>query len=226
MLPMTIHLPSLATMRRQSIRLGPRAAACALMAALYLVLTAGLYAARPEPIDVIDFRLFYSGVRALLAGQSLYGQGFANPPYVALALIPFALFPEPVALALFDALVLVIAVLIAQRYRLGAVQTLGFILGPFLVSDLLSGQITLLVMGAVLLPVSWWPLAAVAKPQVAAGLLLRPTRAGALLLAGALALSFLLVPTWLSDMLSYGQSLPSAPWNAVRHLWPFTLCVG
>lgn len=133
-----------------------------LVLAFVTALLAGLL---PSGIDWHDH--FYPAAREILHGRSPYTiKGFFNPPWAALLLIPFAIFPEAVGRAL-----MVIAALAAYAYvahKLGANKlTIALLLlSPPSLHGIMNGNIDwLAVLGVVLPP--WLGLFFLAiKPQV------------------------------------------------------------
>lgn len=138
----------------------------ALLAVLLLALLTGLLSNLLPP--AVDFHgAFRPAALELLHGRSPYNaEGFFNPPWTAILLIPFAILPENVGGAL-----MVIAALAAYAYvahKLGANKlTVGLLLlSPPSMHGILNGNIDwLAVLGVVLPP--WLGLFFLAiKPQV------------------------------------------------------------
>src|SRR3990170_4101928 len=83
------------------------------LVALFVVLTFYIYMFRPVNIDWtwgsnalgIDWKNFFRGsVLALIHGESPYGNGFFNPPWVLLPLIPVALLSPALGTAILYSL--------------------------------------------------------------------------------------------------------------------------
>jgi hypothetical protein len=95
---------------------------------------------------------------------------------------------------------------------------------------LLHGQIDMLILSLVCLPVALWPLAALGKPQVAIGLLAGIPPASWLksaLITGAIILvSLVLFGNWPMALVQQPQPFVSAAHNVWFNLWPFQVPAG
>lgn len=170
---------------------------------------------RRAALNILNGRTPYSGVQA----------GFFNPPWVAITLIPFSIFPFEIGAGLMAASTLVIVILLCRRYNLSLLQTGLMASSPMVIYTIQHSQIDAIVLAGVFLPVSWWPVVAVSKPQVAIALgfhalkkeYLVPAIKVTFLVVG---LSILLFGFWPGDMFGGLELISNMDWNMWLNFWP------
>ncbi len=189
-----------------------------------------------------DWAVFYVAARRVLEGSALYGEPlvrlslydyyYYNPPWLAVSLIPLALLPFRWGRAVLSASTLLLAALLLRRWEkspYGLPKMVLVLLSPPMIYLLRNGQVDALVLGGVFLPVEFWPLVALTKPQVAVGLALgvpRPHwRRAALVMAGFLLLSGLFWGNWLVALVQQPAPLANES-NLWFGMWPFQVPVG
>lgn len=200
----------------------------------FLALSAVFAYLPSSPYLYSDWPYFWGSARLALQGKSPYlmleSLYFYNPPWVAVVLAPLGLFPVQFSAGMATALSLLVLLLLCRRYELNLFKTALLGLSPPVVVILWLGQIDLLVLGGVLLPVSWWPVAALSKPQAALGLgfhaLQKPyIKQAALVAAAVIGLSFLLFGLWPLEIL--GVPSPTGfDWNFWKGIWPWSIIPG
>lgn len=181
-----------------------------------------------------DFKTFLQAGRNVLQGRPLYDQNayrlpFYNPPWVALPFIPLGFLPFHLAAGVLAAASTSIVFLIFRRYGAPLIHSLFALASPPMFAILIFGQIDLLVIGGLLLPAVFWPIAALSKPQAAGGLLFRLTRKHALraiaVLGALIVLSLLLFGWWPLQLLG-GASPVYHGWNLWYWVYPLPLAAG
>lgn len=183
-----------------------------------------------------DWRIIRNGVLRLTQGQSPlgYDSGFYGPPWLALALFPIAILPFKVSLALLNTLTLLGVMAFAIRYHLGALKTILLLTSPPIIFTLWLGQLDVLILLVLFLPVQWWFLGALAKPQAAFGIigkLLHQRRAWLptlLWMVVIISATFFIWGWWVEFILNRASSQNQANdvHNVLRGFWPFQLVVG
>lgn len=184
-----------------------------------------------------DWETFHGAARRVLAGEPLYGTRvthayYSNPAWLALLLAPFGLLPMRLGWAMMCAVTLMLSLALLHRWepRSGLLKPVLILLSPPTVYILLHGQIDGIVISAVFLPVEWWVLAALIKPQVAIGLLGGVPRADWLktaLVTGVVGLvTILIFGLWPLDLLEQPTPFVDAGHNLWRGLWPFQVPAG
>jgi hypothetical protein len=138
---------------------------------LFIVLTALTSPILPTAIDWHG--AFRPAALELLHGKSPYNaSGYIYPPWTALILLPFSVFPEPVGRAML--VFVYLGAIVYTLHKLGSHtwSTLLILLSPPVLHGLLNGNIDWLVMlGAVLPP--WFGLfLLVIKPQIGIGMIM------------------------------------------------------
>lgn len=201
--------------------------------ALAAALTAAFALAPVPPGD--DWETFAGAARRLWAGQPVYGTPithsyYSNPPWLAAVLLPLGVLPPAWGRAGLAALSLLCLGALARRFRLDRLRLSLLLLSPPVFYILLHGQVDALVLAGLLLPRAAWPLVALTKPQVGAGLLFGLRRAdlarAALVTAGGLALSWLVFGNWPAALLGQAAPFIWGPHNLWLGLWPFQVPVG
>lgn len=180
-----------------------------------------------------DWGIYYGSAKRILNNTELYGKVVTfsylyNPPWVPILFVPFSLLPFQWGWGLLSVSSLVIIVFLAKKFDLGLVKLSIVLLSPPVFYILLHGQIDALVLGALLLPFEWWPIAAITKPQVALGYFFGIPRSywgrAAVYTTLILTLSFILFGNWPLEIIRQPQ--PSGAHNFWVGLWPFNLPVG
>jgi len=169
----------------------------------------------------------------ILHGRSPYNaEGFFNPPWTAILLIPFAILPDNLGRA-FMALSSLVAYSVVA-YRLGANKTsiIFLLLSPPVLHVIINGNIDWLAALGFILPPQWGLFFVTIKPQIGIAVipfwLIEAWRKGGLKLVvkifspvtAMLALSFALFGFW---PLKTSHTL-NLQWNA--SLWPVSIPVG
>jgi hypothetical protein len=184
-----------------------------------------------------DWELFAGAAQRVLSGNPIYGQiivhdYYFNPPWVAVLLIPLALLPHRVGLAVLSTLTLFVSLLLLHRWlpKPGYIKPILMLLSPPIFYILIHGQIDTLILLGIFLPVEWWWLVAISKPQITLGLAagVPPRlwiRAGVITFA-VLAASLLLFGNWISQVLFHPLPLIYTNRNVWNGLWPFQVPVG
>lgn len=184
-----------------------------------------------------DFSLLLSGPQRLLQGESPYIRSvidYLSPPWITVSMLPFALLPFKVSLAILNTLTLLSGLLLAHRYKLGFFRTFLLLMSPPLIFALWLGQIDLLVLLTLFLPMELWFLGALGKPQVAFGMGFAVLRKPHLWLKtimfglGILAITVLLYGWWPGDILAQASEadLSNQGHNFFAGFWPFQLIAG
>lgn len=199
---------------------------------LVFALLTGLLASLLPP--AVDWNgAFRPAALEILHGRSPYNaSGYIYPPWTALILLPFAIFPEPVGRAML--VFVYLGAIVYTLHKLGSHKwsTLLILLSPPILHGLLNGNIDWLVMlGAVLPP--WFGLfLLVIKPQIGIGMIIyilievwRQHKFRGVLrtftpVTVAYALSLFIFGLW---PLSFQKTVDFF-WNA--SLWPLSIPVG
>ncbi len=202
--------------------------------AVLVVLTLG-FVLIPVP-GGIDWETFYGAAQRIWTGEPIYGEmvsvhsHFYNPPWVAVLLAPTGLVPADWGRAILSASTLLVTAAVVRHWRGGLGRTVLALLSPPIIYTILHGEIDALVLAGVLLPQQWWVLVALAKPQVALGLLFGIPRsrwlAAAAITAVVLAISLIWFGNWPLALLNQPRSLINETWNLWLGLWPFQVPVG
>ena len=211
----------------------PRSREITLLLLVFLILTLGFIFSPVATGD--DWETFYGAARRILAGQNLYASPvtfayYSNPPWVALSILPFSLLPFRWGWALLCTASFLAAQAVARRWGLSLGKTALALLSPSMLYIVLHGQIDMLLLAGLWLPQAWWPLLALAKPQVAFGLLFGVPRSlwlRALLITGGVALLCLvLFGLWPLDLIRQPRPFASEPHNLWLGLWPYQVPAG
>ncbi len=177
-----------------------------------------------------DWETFHGAAQRILAGAPLYGERvtnsyYSNPPWVAALLLPLAVFPVKWGWAALSSLNLIALLFLTRRWNHGLVKPLLVLTSPAAFYILLHGQIEPLILALLFLPKTWWPLAALSKPQIGLGMLFGVPRSmilrAAALAAGVLVLSLLLFGNWPAALLNQPSPFVGAAHNLWLGLWPF-----
>lgn len=158
---------------------------------------------------------------------------FFNPPWVLIVLLPFLLLPHQLGWAIGCTATMFLSVLLLRRWlpAPGLLKIGLLLLSPPTLYILLHGQMDVIVLAGVFLPVELWWLVALAKPQNAIGIafgvpISKWLRAG-LITAGVIILTFVLLGNWAKDLLSQPTGFMAAVnYNFWQGLWPYQIPVG
>lgn len=197
---------------------------------LFVAFTAVTAAALPAPVDWRT--AFRPAARSLLFTGNPYVEGYFNPPWAAIPMIPFALLPERIGGAAM--LVLGLVGFAYAAYKLGARPLLvgAFLLSPPVLHCLINGNIDWIVLLGFVMPPQIGLFFVLVKPQMGAIValywLVEAWREGGFKevlrvfwpVGAALALSFILYGLWpLRSSVEVDLW-----WNA--SLWPASIPVG
>lgn len=182
-----------------------------------------------------DWETFHGAARRVLRGQPLYDTPitfayFSNPPWVAVALIPFSLLPLRWGWALVSSLSFLAILGLSFRFRLGPIKTALALSSLAMIYIVLHGQIDALLLAGIFLPLEWRVLLALAKPQVTFGLLfgVPPRRwlRALLLTTGMVLLSLAVFWMWPREWLAQPREFANEAHNLWLGLWPFQAPAG
>ncbi len=177
-----------------------------------------------------DWETFRGAALRILTGVPLYGQRvtasyYSNPPWVAAILTPLALLPAKWGWAALNSFNLIALLFLTRRWNTGLVKPLLVLASPASFYILLHGQIEPLVLTLVFLPKTWWPLAALSKPQIGLGMVFGVPRqkilGAAAVTGGVLVASLLLFGNWPAALLEQPSPFVEGAHNLWLGLWPF-----
>lgn len=200
---------------------------------LLLGIMIALFAVAPIKHFYRDWQTFRAAARHVLAGESPYASPkYYNPPWLAVLLVPLALLPTHLGWAVLSTLSLVVTAAVARRYlNNDLLKVVLVLLSPPLLYTIRLGQVDALLLAALLLPAHFWPLAALTKPQLLAGLVGGVDREKAtiaiVLVVLVLAASIGAFGLWPLEVAS-GPGLDGSwnvGWNAWAGFWPFQVPV-
>jgi len=204
-----------------------------LLSVVVLLLAAGFVLSPIATGD--DWETFYGAAWHVLTGRNLFSSPitftyYSNPPWVAIALIPLSLLPFRWGWGIVCSLSFLAILAISRRWHLGLIKTILAMLSPSMLYIALHGQIDLLLLSGILLPVEWWLVLALAKPQVTIGLMFGiPSRLwirALLIFLGVFSLSVFLLGFWLPDWILQPHPFSQEAHNLWLGLWPFQVPVG
>jgi hypothetical protein len=182
-----------------------------------------------------DWQTFYGAAQRVLHNQPLYGTKitfsyFYYPPWLAVLLIPLALFPFRIGWSALSAITIISIFMLARRWKLSALKLVMVLLSPPTIYSLLHGDVDALVLGLVFLPHEFWILAAVTKPQtliaLAAGAIRSNWKKTTLITCTGLALSLLFFGNWISADLKQSTDVLGGGHNFMALVFPFSIVVG
>lgn len=188
------------------------------------------------PVKIYDDWYIYRGAaQAILNGDALYQNEFLfsyyyNPPWLALLLIPFSLFNFNLGAGLMVVASLTAMLAVCHRLELNLFKT-GMVVGsPLLFYVLIHGQVDAIVLAGILLPVSFWPVVAITKPQVGLALGLEAIKKehfknAVLVSGGILLVSFVWFGFWPLAIINSPAPV-NGPHNLWLKVWPRQFPVG
>jgi len=171
--------------------------------------------------DGNDFTIIYSATERWASGDPIYDGSYMYPPFFVLLLGPLVIFPVQIAGVIwliakipifhFSASVLVRAARIPESWRFSAIGLAPVIVYRMLDSDCATGNVNVMLLGAVALAVHWLQSGKESKAGIALGAMaavklapaylivaLAVARRGKLALSGVLAMTlFLVVPCFM-----------------------------
>lgn len=177
-----------------------------------------------------DWETFRGAAQRLFSHAPLYGQKvtvsyYSNPPWVAALLSPLALLPAKWGWAALNSLNLIVLLFLTRRWNQGLVKPILVLTSPASFYILLHGEIEPLILALIFLPRTWWPLAAISKPQIGLGLAFGVPRekllAAVAATGGVLVGSLLLFGNWPAALLSQPSPFIESTHNLWLGLWPF-----
>src|SRR5512135_1583531 len=135
--------------------------------ATVLIIAAAWIASPFVPAAVDWHTAFRPAALAVLQGHSPYEvDGYFNPPWAILPLIPLAVLPEPVGRVLLVVVTLVAFTFVARRLGGSNVATIALLLSPLVMHEVLNGNIDWLAAMGLVLPVWIGLFFVVIKPQI------------------------------------------------------------
>lgn len=182
-----------------------------------------------------DWETFSGASRRVLQGESPYKSVitfayFSNAPWVAILFTPVSLLPLRWGWALVCVANMVALLALAHSWRYSTAKTVLALTSPAMIYIFLHGQIDTLIIAGVLLPYSWWGLVALAKPQVAFGIIFGiPYRYWLLVISvtgSVLLITFLIFGFWPLVLLQQPKPFIEGTHNLWLGLWPFQVPVG
>lgn len=183
-----------------------------------------------------DWRVFYSAGHRILSGEPLYGEPmyvgyyYFNAPWLAILMAPVSLLPYRLGLGVLSTSTLALTVLVVRRWESGLIKPVIALLSPPIFYILIHGQVDAIVLAGILLPSTCWGLVALAKPQVASGLLLPHGELPSYLkmigvTVAVLLFSFLFFGIWPLEILRQPAPIDEGH-NIWLGLWPWQVPVG
>lgn len=177
-----------------------------------------------------DWTTFYESGLRVISGQNLYVKPtsyawYSNPPWLALILAPLTVLGKRISWSIISALSILAVLALVKKFNLGKLSALLLTLSPPFIYTLLHGQVDAIISLGLLLPIEWWGLVALTKPQTFGGLLLvslkrRFTRS-AMVLCGALLITSAIFGFWFVDLLQQPKPFVWDTHNIFLGLWPF-----
>jgi len=166
---------------------------------------------------------------ALLAGHYY----IFNPPWIVIVLLPILLLPHQWGWAVACTGMLFLGILLLRRWKPspGPIRVVALLLSPPMLYTLLHGQVDVFVLAGMLLPVEWWWLAALAKPQDAIGIIFgvpipKWLRAG-LITGAVIVLTLVFIPGWVQGLSSQPSGfMATVNYNPWQGIWPYQVPVG
>jgi hypothetical protein len=171
--------------------------------------------------------------RGVLMGHSPYDQPlFVNPPWAAVLILPFVLFPSGIARGLVLVCSLISVIYLAWRLRAPRVAVIALLFSPTAIASLLAANLDAFVMLGMLLQPAWGLLLLLVKPQIGLGAaiyyLFGSWQNGRVLgaiktfapLVVCSVIAALLFPQWIERRIHK----PSNEWN--RSLFPYGIPLG
>ena len=202
-----------------------------------LILLCGLFSIPGLP-GGDDWLFFHYTVQRIVSAEPLYLINAENtnpsntanfyPPWVSLTLLIPGLLPPNIGRGIISMVNLVIVVLIARKYNLSLIKQLLALFTPAMFLMLLHGHIDGFLLGALLLPKSWWLIGSLTKPQVSIAyftLIPRKNWLHAIVITGCIIVfSFLLFGLWPLEMLKQPRDIMfTTAWGS---LWPNQIPIG
>jgi hypothetical protein len=213
----------------------PRTAIILMGAAAFFSLSAA-FAFLPKNIYLYDdWIVFYSATREVLQGLTPFNKFFFfsfyyNPPWLTLALAPMAAFGFRFGAGMLATATLFTTLALCRRYQVSIIKTALVVASPIVYYLILHGQVDGYVLAGIFLPVSFWPLVALSKPQTALALGLKALekehiKKAVLISWTIFLLSLLVFGLWPLDIID--KEVPiQAYHNFWRGIWPWNVIPG
>jgi hypothetical protein len=204
------------------------------VAAFFLLSWAFAYI--PENIFLYDdWIVFFSATQELLKGLTpfnkfYYFSYYYNPPWLTFALAPMAIFGFRFSAGMLATATLFSTMALCRRYKISMIKTALVVASPVVFYIILHGQVDGYVLAGIFLPVSLWPIVALAKPQTALTLGLKALEKdhikNALIISGSIfLLSLVIFGLWPLEVIDKKVPL-DAYHNFWRTTWPWNSIVG
>ncbi len=185
------------------------------------------------PLSVDWERVFYPAGQMVLAGRSPYlVEGFFNPPWLILLLLPLALLPIKIGNAIMAVLGMVTYAYVLRKFKTGLTGTIFFLLSPPAIISIYSGNADWLIALGYILPPQIGLFFVLLKPQVGMGLvifwLVEAWRTG-----GFANVARVFLPVSVFTLLSFvifgfwpekARALVDVSWNI--SMWPMSIPIG
>lgn len=184
-----------------------------------------------------DWWIFRTASLALMNGEHIYGLddwfyfGYVfNPPWVFVALLPFAILPHYVGVGLMSSTTLIVTAALCYRYDFNLRKTVLVIFSPVVFYTLMHAQLDLFILLGIFLPMSLWPILAISKPQLTIALGLKTLNKEHFLKAFVVSsaifiVSLLIWGPWVIDVIILPKAVDQ--WNNLwKSVWPVNFPIG
>ena len=185
------------------------------------------------PLSIDWERVFYPAGQMVLAGRSPYlVEGFFNPPWLILPLLPIVLLPIKIGNAVMAVLGLATYAYVLRKFKVGLIGTIFFLLSPPAIISIYSGNADWMIAIGYVLPPQIGLFFVLLKPHVGGGLaifwLVEAWRAG-----GIKNVVRVFLPVTVFTLLSFvifgfwpakAGALVDVSWNI--SIWPMSIPIG
>jgi hypothetical protein len=188
-----------------------------------------------------DWRVINGGLQRFISGDVVYKvtivdelpYGYYQVPWIVLILSPLGFLPVKLSYAIISTLSIFAVLALGWRYKLGLPQLLLCFISPPVLYNIWQGHIDIITLLAIFLPLEFWPLFTVAKPQLTGGLgfavLREPKRwlKTLVICLAVLLFSLLIFGFWPHDIITMasGEFAGTVSHSVFKDLWPIQLVV-
>jgi len=180
-----------------------------------------------------DWRIYRHAAQNILRGETPYFEntGYFNPPWVAMLLIPFSLVPFRIGAGLLGVTTLFIVISLCLKYEFNRIKVILIAVSPIVIYIIIHSQIDALILAGIFLPVRWWPLVAISKPQITLGLGAHALdksiiKSSIIIFIVVLGVSFMIFGFWPGHIMMNSAQILHASWNMWRDIWPLYFPIG